>query len=192
MIWRVILWTILAALCGSLPLAYWIGRSALGVDIRHYGDGNPGAMNVWRAGGRGWFVIALLLEFLKGAIPIWLARAWGGLEGWSLLPPVLAAPLGHAFSPFLGFRGGKAIAVTFGVWSGWTLWQVPLLLGAIFTLLLRLTPPEARAVRNGILVLVLLLALAALLRQVSWALPTAALGHAALLIWKVRSRSELQ
>jgi glycerol-3-phosphate acyltransferase PlsY len=62
---------------------------------------------------------------------------WGvGLEGWSLLPVALAPILGHAFSPLLSFRGGKAVAVTMGVWTALTLWEVPtvggILLGVWF------------------------------------------------------------
>ncbi len=181
-----VLWTAIAFFSGSLPLAWWIGQWGMGVDIRQYGDHNPGAMNVWRAGGRGWFVLALLLEFLKGACPLWLAQGLAGLSGWWLVPPAIAAPLGHAFSPWLGFRGGKALAVTFGVWSGLTLWKIPMLLGGLFALFLKWMPPEARAVRMGMLSLDGLLALAVV---AGWASPTwliVALGHTVLLFWTHR------
>ncbi|MCS7252129.1 MAG: glycerol-3-phosphate acyltransferase [Thermoflexus sp.] len=180
------LWSAVAFLSGSLPLAWWIGRWGMKVDIRQYGDGNPGAMNVRRAGGRGWFVLALLLEFFKGAIPIWLARHIGGLSDWALIPLAIAAPVGHAFSPWLGFRGGKALAVTFGVWSGLTLWQIPMLLGGLFALFLRLAPPEARAVRLGTLSLDGLLAFAAAAGWAPVAWLVVALGHTALLLWTHR------
>jgi len=182
----VMVWTTVAFFSGSLPIAWWIGRGVLGVDIRRYGDGNPGAMNVWRAGGRVTFAAALLLEFLKGAGPIWLAQYWGGLTGWGLLLPALAAPVGHAFSPWLRFRGGKALAVTFGVWSGLTLWRVPLVLGGLFAVLLRLTPPEARAVRLGMLILDIGLALAVAAGRAHPSLWVIALGHTALLFWTHR------
>jgi len=184
----VILWTAIAGFSGSLPLAYWIGRWALGVDIRRYGDGNPGAMNVKRAGGWRWFIPALLLEFLKGAIPIWLARSMGGLSGWALFPMAMAAPLGHARSPWLGGKGGKAIAVTFGVWSGLTEWRIPMLMGGLFALALRLAPPEGRAVRIGMLILSGLLIGAS---GIGWAHPSLAatsIGHTLLLIWTHRRR----
>lgn len=181
-----VMWGLIAFLSGSLPLAWWMGWLGMGVDIRRYGDGNPGAMNVWRAGGRAWFVLALLLEFLKGAVPLWLAQGLSHLSGWQLVPPAIAAPLGHAFSPWLRFRGGKALAVTFGVWSGLTLWQIPILLGGMFGLLLRWTSSEAQTVRIGMLILNVVLAIAA---AVGWAHPAwlfIALSHTILLFWTHR------
>ncbi|KPK05115.1 MAG: hypothetical protein AMJ56_16395, partial [Anaerolineae bacterium SG8_19] len=65
-----LIWIALAFLCGSLPLSVWLGRLVLGIDIRQFGDGNPGAANVWRAGGAKWGLTAVLLDFLKGAIPV--------------------------------------------------------------------------------------------------------------------------
>lgn len=123
------LWIFLAFLCGSLPFSVWIGRLALRTDIRGYGDHNPGAANVLRAGGKQWGVLALFLDALKGAVPVGLAYFWAGLSGWAMVATALAPILGHAFSPFLGFKGGKAVAVTFGVWVGLTIGEVPILLG---------------------------------------------------------------
>lgn len=180
---RVLLWTAFAGGMGALPLASAVGRWGLRTDIRRYGDGNPGAMNVLRAGGWGWFVPALVLEVLKGAVPLWLARTVGELSGWALAPPALAAPVGHAFSPWLRFRGGKAIAVTFGVWSGLTEWRVPVLLGGLFAAALLWFPPEARAVRVGMLALDALLGVAVLVGWVPLSLWLIAWGHTALLFW---------
>lgn len=112
------LWTIISFVSGSLPFSVWIGRLFLQTDIRRYGDHNPGATNVVRAGGWPLGVLAAVLDISKGAIPVGLAWYWLGLDGWSLAPISLAPILGHAFSPFLKFRGGKAIAVTGGVWLG--------------------------------------------------------------------------
>lgn len=132
-----LLWTIIGFASGSLMWSVWVGRWALGKDIRQYGDGNPGMTNVMRAGGKGWAALAFCLDVLKGALPVAAAR-WGfGLEGWALLPVALAPVLGHAFSPLLGFRGGKAVAVTMGVWTALTLWEMPtvggILLGVWFS-----------------------------------------------------------
>ncbi|MGC9530319.1 MAG: glycerol-3-phosphate acyltransferase [Candidatus Bipolaricaulaceae bacterium] len=129
---------------GALPFSAWLAR-AVGADIRSTGDGNPGATNAWRAGGAKIGLPALLLDFLKGALPV----AWGvalGLRGWALVPVILAPPLGHAFSPLLGFRGGKAVATTFGVWTGATAWLVPTVLGGLMTLSVLLKVPSAWAV----------------------------------------------
>jgi glycerol-3-phosphate acyltransferase PlsY len=125
-------WIAAGFLCGSLPFSVWIGRLALGVDVRDYGDGNPGAFNVFRAGGRGWGWLAILLDGLKGAVPVALAKSFAGEGGWLPALTALAAVAGHAFSPFLRFRGGKALAVTFGAWTGLSLWLAPVTLGALF------------------------------------------------------------
>ena len=119
----VLLWAIAAFVCGAFPFSLWIGRLALGKDIRTYGDSNPGATNVLRAGGRSAALVALVLDFLKGAIPVGAAYGVAGLDGWTLVIVSIMPVLGHAFSPFLGFRGGKAVAVTGGIWCGLTAWE---------------------------------------------------------------------
>lgn len=134
-----LVWTILGFASGSLMFSYWLGRLALKRDIRAVGDGNPGATNVLLAGGKAWGLLALLLDVLKGALPVSLARYAFGVSGWALLPVSLAPIFGHAFSPWLKGRGGKAVAVSFGVWIALTLWEAPtlggLLLGLWFALL---------------------------------------------------------
>lgn len=118
---------------GSLMFSYWLGRRQ-GRDLRKVRDGNPGAANLWRA--LGWRVglAGLLLDYLKGFVPlVFIARS--GLFPGAELALLAAAPvLGHAFSPFLKFSGGKSIAVTFGVWSAVTEWVVPTIMGGVFTL----------------------------------------------------------
>ena len=126
-----IIWTILAFLLGSIPFSLWLGYLAERTDIRRYGDGNPGATNAWRAGGWRVGVPALLLDYLKGALPVGLAHFWAGISGWSLVLVALAPAFGHAYSPFLRWRGGKALAVTFGLWSGLTLAEGPIVLGVL-------------------------------------------------------------
>lgn len=122
-------WLLASFLSGSLPFSVWVGRLALRTDIRRYGDGNPGATNVLRSGGKGWGTLALLLDTLKGAVPVAVACFWAGLTGWPLAAVAVAPVAGHAFSPLLRFRGGKAVAVTFGIWAGLTLWEGPTILG---------------------------------------------------------------
>lgn len=113
---------------GSLMFSLWLGK-ARGVDIRHYGDGNPGATNMMIAQGKVWGIAAMLLDGFKGLIPVFLAKFISGIEGVPLVAVALAPVLGHAFSPWLGFRGGKAVAVTFGIWTGLTIWEAPTVLG---------------------------------------------------------------
>jgi glycerol-3-phosphate acyltransferase PlsY len=120
-----------AFISGALPLAVWVGRLALRTDIRRYGDGNPGTFNVFRAGGTSWGLLALTLEILKGLLPVAIARYVLNFEGLALLLVALAPIYGHAFSPFLRGRGGKAVAVTFAIWAGLTIWEVPTVLGLL-------------------------------------------------------------
>ncbi len=126
-----LLWIAFAFFCGSLPFSVWLGKIALRKDIRQFGDANPGAANVFRAGSKGWGAVAILLDLLKGAIPVGLANYGAHVADWSLAIIALAPIAGHAFSPFLNFKGGKAIAVSLGIWCGLTLYQVPLVLGLI-------------------------------------------------------------
>jgi glycerol-3-phosphate acyltransferase PlsY len=128
---QVLLWTLIAFFCGSLPFSVWIGRLMLKTDVRAVGDHNPGATNVLRAGGRGAAALALTLDILKGALPVSAAYSWLGITGWGLVPVAIAPVAGHAFSPFLGFRGGKAVAVTGGVWIALTAWEGPAIGGLL-------------------------------------------------------------
>jgi glycerol-3-phosphate acyltransferase PlsY len=86
----------------------------LGVDIRDHGSGNIGATNVTRVLGPVPGAIVLVLDALKGAIPTWLAIRYSG-EHWTVMSTGFAAILGHCFSPFLEFRGGKGVATAMGV-----------------------------------------------------------------------------
>jgi len=114
---------------GSFPFSVWVVRWIAHADVRRSGDGNPGAINAWKAGGWMVGISVLLLDVAKGGIPVALARFIFGIEGWALVLVALSPIVGHAFSPWLRFRGGKGIAATFGVWSALTFWLVPTTLG---------------------------------------------------------------
>jgi glycerol-3-phosphate acyltransferase PlsY len=178
-----VFWIVFAFLCGSLPLSLWLGRYALGVDIRDYGDGNPGATNVYRAGGAGWGVLAILLDSLKGAIPVGIAHFGMGLQGWQMTFTAVAPVAGHVFSPFLGGRGGKALATTFGIWAGLTIGEGPIILGLFLGLWEFVLDNEGWAVLLGMLGLLahLLLNHPAPLLIAVW------FGNFALLVWTHRS-----
>ncbi|MFC1915524.1 glycerol-3-phosphate acyltransferase [Chloroflexota bacterium] len=106
----------LSAFClGACPFSLWIGQWFLGKDIRNYGDGNPGAINVFRAGGRKSGLLAVILDVPKGIPFVVLAYSFFGFPDELTMAVALSAVLGHAFSPLLRFKGGKSIAVTFGV-----------------------------------------------------------------------------
>ena len=112
----ILLWTLagaLAYLLGSLPFGYLIARCR-GIDIRTVGSGNIGATNVSRVGGKGLGLVTLLLDILKGFLPVFLAKQAGlSLDLLSLL--ALTAVLGHVFTPWLKFQGGKGVATALGV-----------------------------------------------------------------------------
>lgn len=103
----------LSYLLGSVPAAAWVAR-ARGVDIRKVGSGNSGATNVLRSLGRGPALAVAIFDILKGVLAVLLGRLLHLPEPWAALCGVLAV-IGHNFSPFLNFRGGKGVATSFGV-----------------------------------------------------------------------------
>lgn len=104
---------IAAYLIGSIPTGYIIVKSKTGKDIRKIGSGSTGATNVKRVLGKKWFFTVMILDAIKGALPVILAKIFG-TEAVSIgLLPVLAAVaviIGHSKPCFLGFKGGKSVA----------------------------------------------------------------------------------
>ncbi|SEO30716.1 glycerol-3-phosphate acyltransferase [Paenibacillus sp. OV219] len=131
----IVVWTLLAYLCGGLMFSYWLGLLAK-QNLKEHGDGNPGALNLWKAAGYSYGLTGIVLDFLKGYLPILLLIRADALVGFGLILPCAAAVLGHIFSPFMKLRGGKAIAVTFGVWSGLTAFTASLAYAIILAILL--------------------------------------------------------
>lgn len=106
-----------AYLLGSVPFGFVVAKSVRGIDIREHGSRNVGATNVFRVVGKQWGILVLLLDTLKGfaavRLPEWIMRAdlfVPGLIGFGL-----AAILGHTFSVWLSFKGGKGVATSLGV-----------------------------------------------------------------------------
>jgi acyl phosphate:glycerol-3-phosphate acyltransferase len=127
---RDVLLIAISFLCGSLPFSLWLARLASGKDIRTVGDGNPGATNVFKAGGsKAWGIAAVLLDIFKALIPVGYAYWFVHPPFWAMLAIALAPIIGHAYSPFLGFKGGKAIASTGGSWIALTVYDVPVVGG---------------------------------------------------------------
>lgn len=120
-----IFWLLFAFLSGSLPLSVWVTKLA-GKDPRAVGDHNPGATNALKAGGKWVGLAALMLDTSKAVVPVGLAYQVFGIRGPEMVAISIAPMLGHAYSPFLGFKGGKALATALGVWIGLTIWDVPL------------------------------------------------------------------
>lgn len=114
---KLLLWSASFFLCGSLMFSYWLGLAARR-NLRDVGDGNPGALNLWRSAGALFGIAGIALDFAKGFAPVACLQAAGALPAYAVAVASLMPILGHAFSPFLRGRGGKAIATTFGVWCG--------------------------------------------------------------------------
>lgn len=125
---------VLAFWLGACPFSLWLGKWLLHKDIRKYGDGNPGATNVFRAGGRKTYALAMLLDIGKGIPFVALASHYFGLPLFMVLAIGLSAILGHAFTPILHFDGGKALAVMGGVMLG--LPQLDMFLATVVFMLL--------------------------------------------------------
>jgi glycerol-3-phosphate acyltransferase PlsY len=109
-----ILGCLAAFLCGSIPFGLLLVKLAGKGDVRAHGSGNIGATNVSRVGGKTLGIVTLLLDILKGFLPVFLARQ-AGLGDGALSLVALAAVLGHVFTPWLKFQGGKGVATALGV-----------------------------------------------------------------------------
>lgn len=112
---------LLGYLIGSISFAVVVSRLMGLDDPRAYGSGNPGATNVLRSGNKKAAILTLVMDALKGFIPVWLVVAFGepyGLgEGTAALVG-LAAFLGHLWPVFFGFKGGKGVATGAGLLLG--------------------------------------------------------------------------
>ncbi|HXT73497.1 MAG TPA: glycerol-3-phosphate 1-O-acyltransferase PlsY [Candidatus Angelobacter sp.] len=121
------LWLIPIAsyLLGSIPFGYLIVKMGSGSDVRGAGSGNIGATNVTRVAGKGAGLATLLLDVGKGYLAVWLAMRWShGNIRWMMAAGV-AVVLGHTFSCWLRFRGGKGVATGLGVFLA-IAWQAVL------------------------------------------------------------------
>lgn len=104
-------------LAGGIPTGYLVVKRLLGADIRSMGSGNPGAANVYRNAGATAGGITLAVDALKGYAPVWLAlRFFPGRLELAVLAGA-AAIVGHNWTPLLGFRGGKGVATSAGVFG---------------------------------------------------------------------------
>ncbi len=104
-----------AYLMGSIPTAVLYGRLVHGVDIRKHGSGNAGATNSLRVLGKKAGITVLIIDMLKGIIPILICRYFFSNDPEDLILIGFAAVVGHLLPVFAGFRGGKGVATSFGV-----------------------------------------------------------------------------
>lgn len=143
---------VIAYVLGGIPSAYLIGKAFGNVDIRTQGSGNVGSTNVARTLGAKAGILTLVSDILKAVIAVLIGKlligvvgagsiettAPGGVYDWCAALVYLAVILGHMFTPFLHFHGGKGIASGFGgavvlmPWAGLSLWG-PFLIFAVST-----------------------------------------------------------
>jgi acyl phosphate:glycerol-3-phosphate acyltransferase len=123
-------------LIGSIPFGLLLTRAAGLGDIRRIGSGNIGATNVLRTGNKGLAAATVLLDGLKGAVAVLLAGWFDNYD--AVLWAGTGAVLGHAFPVWLHFRGGKAVATSFGVLIA-AAWPVGICAGAVWLAVAALT-----------------------------------------------------
>lgn len=120
-------WLLLACsyLLGAIPTSWIVGRLARGIDLRDHGSGNLGATNAFRVLGWKAATPVFLFDIAKGFTPTFFFPAWDGVAagGWALAYGA-AAIVGHVYSVYVGFRGGKGVATSAGVFLALAPWAV--------------------------------------------------------------------
>jgi glycerol-3-phosphate acyltransferase PlsY len=139
-------WLFVAAgyLLGSIPASYLAGRWTRGIDLREHGSGNLGATNTFRVLGAKTAAPVMLFDVLKGLFPTLAFERWDTSADWRwALAYGAAAIVGHVFSVYMGFRGGKGVATGAGVFLGlapaavggaFAVWLVSLFIGRMVSL----------------------------------------------------------
>jgi acyl phosphate:glycerol-3-phosphate acyltransferase len=138
----IIITTVISFLCGSIPTGYLLTKKIYGIDIRTKGSGNIGSTNVKRLAGTKISLITQIIDVLKGMIPVFLGICLAkiiklpvSLDAY-LSIIAISAILGHDYTPFLGFKGGKGVNTTVGAFI--LIAPVPTLVGIIIHFVLRL------------------------------------------------------
>ena len=130
-------YAVIAYLIGSIPTGYLIVNAKTGQDIREVGSGSTGATNVKRVLGKKWFFIVMLLDAIKGALPVVAAGYFSSNYNIFGIYPVIAAVfviIGHSKPVFLGGKGGKSVASGVGTILALN-WQVGLILAVIWSII---------------------------------------------------------
>lgn len=111
---RLALGLLAAYLLGSIPTSFWVGRAVAGIDLREHGSKSLGATNLFRVLGWKYAIPVGMFDILKGALPVLVIAPAVGNAPW--VPVLLGATavLGHVYSVFAGFRGGKGVATAAG------------------------------------------------------------------------------
>jgi glycerol-3-phosphate acyltransferase PlsY len=113
------LFVVLSYLLGAVPASYIAGRLARGIDLREHGSGNLGATNTFRVLGARVAAPVMVFDILKGTFPVIAFGQWDGSDDWRwALAYGAAAIVGHVFSVYMRFKGGKGVATSAGVFLG--------------------------------------------------------------------------
>ncbi len=135
---QAVLWLLASYFVGAIPTSYLLSRLFAGIDLRQHGSGNLGATNLYRVLGWEYAIPAALVDIAKGAIPVLVFAPQVSDSQLFALGCGVAAILGHVFSAFVGFKGGKGVATAAGVMLG----LAPLALtvaAVVWALLVKLT-----------------------------------------------------
>jgi len=177
---------LVAYLLGGVPIGFLLVRWKTGQDVRAHGSGNIGATNVHRAAGRVAGVATLVLDAAKGYLAVWLAyRMSGGSTAWASAAAVCVL-LGHIFTPFLRFKGGKGVATFLGAF----LFLAPGATLAV-TLVFLVTLAALRMISLGAILGGITFPLAVwLISQPAWPLMSASLVCCALVLSRHRDNAK--
>lgn len=175
--------TLAGFISGSIMYSYLIPRMVCGKDVRNSAsDHNPGAANAGLTCGKGIGILCGTLDVLKGFLPVFVACMLHIATDWAIAPIVVAPALGHAFSPMLHFKGGKAIAPAYGALLGLLPWHpVGLVLAGAMVLMILLIKDHATAVSAA--ALLFMIAVSAMYRS-DMPIRLTAYMMSALLIYK--------
>jgi len=171
---------LLAYFLGAIPFGYILVKWKTGGDVRGAGSGNIGATNVLRTAGRTVGVLTLLLDIAKGYAAVWVAgRLTGGDVRWMAAAAVVVM-LGHAYTVFLSFRGGKAVASFVGAF----LCLTPLALAVVLVVFVGVVA-WSRHISMGSIAAAAVFPLAVWITSgLIWSKETAAVAGAAFIIYK--------
>ena len=112
--WKIIVYLLLAYLCGAIPFGYIIAKVFKHVDIRTIGSGNTGATNVYRSISKPLGVLTLILDVIKGFLPVYLVSFSFPDYQWMVISVAFVTIIGHTFTVFLSLKGGKGVATACG------------------------------------------------------------------------------
>ena len=126
-LWELVVVVIASYLIGAIPIGYIVARVWRGIDIRDYGSGVIGATNVLRTMGRGPFIAVLIGDALKGYVPTLATWYIFGTHDLQVAAGI-STVLGHTFPVYIGFRGGRGVATSFGVYAALAM---PLAIGLV-------------------------------------------------------------